>query len=809
MENWLKDIRYAFRFLKRNPTFTLIVTCTLALGIGANTAIFSIINAVLLRPLPFKEPERLVMIWETLVKDGIDHVPASAPNYFDWKEQSRSFEDMATIFFSPEYGFNLAINGVAERVPGGQVSASLVPLLGIRPLLGRNFLPEEDKPGGPPVILLSEGLWKRRFGADPTVVGKPVLVDSAPRTVIGVLPTEIQSLGTVDIWFPTALNRNAPRGDHIVGVVARLKTGVSIAKSQAEMEPIARRIAQQMGINSDQWGILVEPVGKFFTSRIAPALVMLQVSVGLLLLIACANVASLLLARAISRKQEISIRQALGASRFRLIRQLLTESIVLAMFGGLLGLFLASWGIGALRAVLPDIIPRLKSMSIDTNVLAFTLGISLLTGILFGLVPAWKTTRHSLAEELRAGADKLAGSVSGQRTRSMLLAAEIALTLILAIGAGLLVKSFWRLLSAPAGFQSDQLLTMGLNLPGNKYQTPQQQRDFMHILLSRLERLPGAKSAAAISLLPMRTNFVMPRNNVAGFVVEGHAVPQPGEEPKADYRFASFNYFSTMNIPVLQGRGFTEFDTPERPRVVVVNQTLVRRHFPNGNPIGQRLRLMPVTSEPYEIVGVVGDARLNGLANPVEETIYMSYGQQQRRAMSVVVRTATDPASLASSVRKEILALDPELPISDLRPMDRVISDSLLPQRLAMAMVSIFACIALLLGIVGIYGLTALLVNQRTREIGIRMALGARPSDVLRLILRRGYIITAAGLSLGIMGAWVLTRGMAGLLYGVSATDPLVFIVVPLLLAASALSASYLPARRATRIDPMHALRYE
>jgi putative ABC transport system permease protein len=809
MENWLKDIRYAFRFLKRNPSFTLIVTCTLALGIGANTAIFSIINAVLLKPLPFKDPNRLVMIWETFNKGGFDHVPASAPNFFDWKEQSQSFEDMAAVFAMPEYGFNLAINGVAERVPGGRASASLLPVLGMRPLLGRNFLPEEDKPGAAPVMLLSEGVWKRRFGSDPAVIGKPVLVDSIPHTVVGVMPTEIQSLGPIDIWVPTALNRNAPRGDHIVGVLARLKPGVSIAKGQAEMETIARRIVRQMGLSFDEWGILVEPMGKFYTAQIAPALIMLQVSVGLLLLIACANVASLLLARAVSRKQEISIRLALGANRFRLIRQLLTESVVLAMFGGLLGLLLAGWGIGALRAVLPDIIPRLKSMSVDTNVLVFTLGISLLTGILFGLVPAWKATRHSLAQELRAGADKLAGSRSGQRTRSLLLAAEIALTLILAIGAGLLVKSFWQLMSIPMGFRGDQLLTMGLNLPENKYKTSQQQRDFMHTLLSRLERLPGAKSAAAISLLPMRTSFIMTRNNVAAFVVEGHPALRTGQEPNADYRFVSSNYFDTMSIPVVQGRGFTEFDTPEHPRAVVVNQTMVRRHFPNENPIGKRLRFMPLTSEPYEIVGVVGDVRLNGLANPVEEAIYLSYEQQQRLVMSVVVRTATDPAGLASLVRKEILAIDPELPVSDLRPMDRVISDSLLPQRLAMAMVSIFACIALLLGMVGIYGLTALLVNQRTREIGIRMALGARPSNVLRLILRRGLIVTAAGLSLGIMGSWILTRGMAGLLYGVSATDPWVFIAVSLLLAASACLASYLPARRATRIDPMNALRYE
>ncbi len=809
MDTIIHDIRYSFRFFRRNPLFSLVITLTLALGIGANSAIFSIVNAVLLRPLPFKEPENIVLVWESLPKMGFDQVPASAPNYFDFKEQNHSFEDLAAAFAMPEYGFNLAVNGEAERVPGGRASANFLSVLGIRPVLGRSFTSDEDRPGGAPVALISHRIWRERLGGDPGAAGRKILIDSVPHTVVGVLPIEMQALGTIDIWVPTALNRSAPRGDHIVGVFGRLKRGVGSVAAQADVETIERRIAVEMGIAPDSVGINIMPVTQFYTGPIAPALLLLQGAVGILLLVACANVAGLVLARAVNRAQEVSIRMALGAGRGRVIRQLLTESVLLALMGGTVGLLTADWGIRFLRAMLPDLIPRLKSMSIDGNVALFTFALSLLTGVVFGLVPAWKAGRRDLASQLNSGTIKMTGSASGQRARSLLLAAEIAMTLVLAISAGLLVKSFWKLLAVPAGFRTDHLLTLGLNLPDSKYKDPATQRLFMQSLLRRLESLPGAQSAAAISLLPMRGNLLVKRSNVAGFAVEGHPAPRPGEEPNADYRFVTANYFDTMQIPILNGRKFSEADTADRPRVVLINQTMARKHFPGEDPVGRKLRFMPVTSEPYEIAGVVGDVHLGSLGDSVESAIYLPYDQQPRLVMSVVIRTAMDPVSLAAAARREILSLDPELPISNLQSMDGVIYDSLLPQRLAMFLMTAFAIFALVLGILGIYGLTTLLVDQRTREIGIRMALGADSGAVLRLILARAIVISLLGTAVGVPGALAVTRGMGNLLYGVTSRDPWIFAGVALLMVGSALVAALLPALRATRINPLSALRYE
>ncbi len=809
MESLIKDISYSIRFFKRNLLYSLVISFTLALGIGANSAIFSIVNAVLLRPLPFREAERIVMVWEAFPKLGFEQVPASAPNYFDWKEQNRSFEDLAAAFSMPEYGFNLALNGSAERVPGGKASANFLSVLGIQPVLGRSFLPEEDRPGGPPVALISHRIWIQRLGGDPRAAGRKILIDSVPYTVVGVLPAAMEALGAIDIWVPTALNRNAPRGDHMVGVVGRLKAGVEIKSAQADMEVIERRLAVGMGIAPDVVGIRIIPIAKFYTGPIAPALVILQGAVAILLLIACANVASLVLARAVNRTQEISIRMAIGAGRARLVRQLLTESALLALFGGGLGLLLAQWGIGALRTALPDIIPRLKSMSIDGNVAFFTFGLSLSTGILFGLAPAWRASRQNLAEQLKSGTDKLAGSISGQMTRSLLLIAEIALTVVLTIGAGLLVKSFWNLMTVPPGFGADHLLTMGLNLPDSRYKDPTAQRTFMRTLLNRLESLPGVKSADAISLLPLRSSFLMKRSNVAAFAIEGHAAARQGEEPNADYRFVTTNYFDTMHIPLLQGRYFSEQDTPERPRVVIINESMARKHFPGESPIGKQVRFMPLTSDPHEIVGVVGDVHLGSLADTVDPAIYLLYEQQPRLVMSVAIRTVIDPASLAAAVRREILALDAELPVSDVQTMDGVILNSLLPQRLAMALMTAFAGFAVILGIVGIYGLTALVVSQRTREIGIRLALGAETGDVLRLILWRGLLISMLGIIIGLPIALALAHGMSGLLYGVTARDPWIFAGVTLMMAGASLLAAFIPARRAARINPLTALRYE
>ncbi len=807
METVMQDIRQSFRFFRHNPLYALVIILTLAVGIGANSGIFSIVNAVLLRPLPYREPENVMLVWESFPKLGFDQVPASAPNYFDWKEQNRSFEDLAAVFAMPEYGFNLAIDGAAERVPGGRASANLLSVLGLRPVLGRSFLPEEDRPGGVPVALISHRLWKDRFGSDSSIAGRKVLIDSLPHTVVGVMPAEIQALGTVDVWVPTALNRNAPRGDHVVGVIGRLKAGVSAQAAQGEIEIIERRLASEMGVAPDAVGINIMPIARFYTGAIAPALLLLQGAVALLLLVACANVAGLILARAVNRTQEVAIRMALGAGRGRMARQLLTESMLLALVGGGVGLLMANWGIRLLRSALPDLIPRLKSMSIDSNVLIFTVGMSLLTGVLFGLVPAWKSGRGDLASQINAGSIRLAGSRSGQRARSVLLTAEMAMTLVLAITAGLLVKSFWNLMSVPAGLRADHLLTLGLNLPEAKYKDPAQRSRLLKDLLGRLESLPGVRSAASISLLPLRGNLLVKRSNVAGFAVEGRPAVRPGEEPNADYRFVTANYFQTMEIPLLQGRFFSEADTPERPRVVLINETMARKHFAGENPLGKKLRFMPVTSEPYEIAGVVGNVHLGSLADPVEPAIYLHNDQQPRLVMSVVVRTAMDPASLAVAIRREILALDAELPVSDLQSMENVISNSLLPQRLAMVLMSAFALFALLLGIMGIYGLTAMLVNQRIREIGIRMALGAEPGAILRLIVSRSIVITLAGTCLGLPGALLLVRGMGNLLYGVTARDPWVFGGVAAVMAASALLAALVPAARATRTNPLSAVR--
>lgn len=809
MDTVVQDIRYSFRFLRNNAFYALVIVLTLAVGIGANSGIFSIVNAVLLRPLPFREPERIVLVFESFPKLGFTQVPASAPNYFDWKEQNHSFEDLAAAFNMPEYGFNLVIGGEAVRVPGGKASANLLSVLGLHPILGRSFLPEEDRPGGAPVALISNRLWRDRLGSDPSAAGRKILIDSVPHTVVGVLPPDMQALGNVDVWVPTALNRNAPRGDHIVGVIGRLKPGVGIQAAQSELEIIERRLASEMGMAPDLVGINLTPIARFYTGPIAPVLLLLQGAVALLLLAACANVAGLVLARAVNRTREISVRMALGAGRGRVVRQLLTESLLLALAGGGVGLLVAGWAIRLLRAVLPDLIPRMKSMSIDSNVLIFTLLVSLLTGVVFGLVPAWKSGRQDLSAQLSSGAGRTTGSVSGQRTRSSLLAAEIALTLVLAITAGLLVKSFWKLITVPAGFQADHLLTLGLNLPESRFKDPASQRSFMRNLLRRLEALPGVRSAAAISLLPLRGNFLMKRSNVAAFAVEGHPAARPGEEPNADYRFVTVDYFETMRIPLLQGRYFGETDTPERPRVVLINAMMARKHFPNENPVGKKVRFMPVTSDPYEIAGVVGDVHLGSLAAPVDPAFYLLYDQQPRLVMSVVMRTSTPPTSLAADARREILSLDTELPVSDLQSMDSVMSGSLLPQRLAMAMMTTFAFFALVLGILGIYGLTTMLVNQRTREIGIRMALGASPADVLRLVLARGTAIGLVGTALGLPGALALTKGMGNLLYGVTARDPWIFGGIAFLMMGTTLTAALIPALRAARINPCSALRYQ
>ncbi|MGA3042160.1 MAG: ABC transporter permease [Bryobacteraceae bacterium] len=807
MQFFWQDLRYGFRTLLRNPGFCAVAILALALGIGPNTAIFTMVNAVLLKPLPVPEPGRVVMIWGTMLKSGFDQLPVSAGDYLEWKRQARSFDEMSAAFAIPEFGLNVSGAGEPERVPAALASKEFLPALGIATVVGRNFRPEEDRPGGPPAVLISHAFWLRRFHADPTAVGRTLTVDGIPRTVVGVVPHGLGEMVAADLWLPTAIDPNKPeRGNHNYGVVARLKPGVTVAQARAEMTVIARRLEQAYPATDTGWGITLFPMAEMFTGRIRPVLLILLGAVGLLLLIACANLANLLLARAATREKEIAIRGALGAGRRRLIRQLLTESLLLAMAGGALGLVLAAWGVRLLRSVVPDMFPMLQQMSVDAPVLAFTFGISMLTGLLFGLVPAWRSSHTDLNTTLKEAAGRSESAGGSQRIRSFLLASEVALAVLLSVSAGLLLRSFERVTAVDPGVRTANILTMNVSLPEVKYDTPLKRATFYKDLIERLDTLPGVRSAGAVLFLPLRVSMLSFRIGVNGFTIEGRPPVPQDQEPEADYRTATPDYFNTMGIALRQGRLFDQHDDQDAKRVALVNEAMVRKHFAHENPLGKHILM----GKAIEIVGVVADAKLYGLDAPVEPAIYVPLAQQPGNlAMAVVVRTEGDPAAAASAVRREILKLDPEQPISNVRTMQTVLSDSLMLRRVSMMLLAVFASLALMLATVGIYGLTAYSVSRRTHEIGLRVALGASQSHILRLVVGRGLVTSLIGAGIGVAAAFALTRGLSAMLYGVTATDPLVFAGVPLLLIAVSVLASYVPARKATRIDPLVALRYE
>jgi putative ABC transport system permease protein len=802
-----QDLRYGFRTLLRNPGFCAVAILALALGIGPNTAIFTMVNAVLLKPLPVPEPNRVVMIWGTLLKSGFDQMPVSGADYLEWKKQAHSFDQMSAAFAIAEFGLNVSGAGDPERVSAALASKEFLPALGIKPIVGRDFLPEEDRPGGPPAVLISHALWQRRFHSDPAAIGRSLTVDGIPRTVVGVVPHELGEMVAADLWLPTAINPNNPeRQNHQFGIVARLKPGVTVAEARAEMAVIARRLESAYPATNTGWGVTVFPMAEMFTGRIRPVLLILLGAVGLLLLIACANLANLLLARAATREKEIAIRGALGAGRLRLIRQLLTESLVLALAGGVLGLVLAAWGVRLLRSVVPDMFPMLQHMSVDVPVLAFTFGISILTGLLFGLVPAWRSSHTDLNTTLKEAAGRSESAGGSHRIRSFLLAGEVALAVLLSVSAGLLLRSFVRVTEVNPGVRTANILTMNLSLPEVKYDTPLKRATFYKNLIERVDTLPGVRSAGAVVFLPLRVSILSFRIWVNGFTIEGRPPVPQDKQPLADYRPATPGYFNTMGIALRQGRLFDQHDDQDAKLVVLVNEAMVRRHFPHENPLGQRI----VMGKPMEIVGVVADAKLYGLDAPVEPAVYVPHAQHSGdSSMAVVVRTEGDPTAVAAAVRREILKLDPEQPISNVRTMDQVLADSLMLRRVSMLLLTVFASLALTLATVGIYGLTAYSVSRRTHEIGLRVALGASQSQILRLVVGRGLVTSLIGAAIGVGAAFELTRGLSGMLYGVTATDPLVFAGVPLLLIAVSVLASYVPARKATRIDPLVALRYE
>ena len=804
-----QDLRYGMRVLVANPAFTIVAVVALALGIGANSVIFSVVNAVLLRPLPFKDPQQLVMVWENAAHFGFPKNTPSPANFLDWAQQNTVFSAMAA---TAQRSYNLTGAGEPERLDGRRVSANLFDLLGVRPLIGRSFVPEEDKPGTR-VVILSEGLWKRRFGQDAGIIGRAITLNSESYTVVGVMPRNVRLPGMDNwhdqFWVPIAFpsEEAAQRGNHFLECIARLKPGVNLQQARAEMETIAARLAQQYPEENTRIGAVVIPLQEHMVGDIRPALLVLLGAVGFVLLIACANVANLLLARAAVRQKEIALRLALGADRGRLTRQFLAESVLLSLIGGGAGLILASIGLNALKHYIPANISQADTISIDPHVLIFTAVVALLTGLVFGLAPAAQASNFNLNDTLKeTGRDANAG-VKGNRIRNALVIAEVAVSFTLLIGAGLLINSFLHLRNLDPGFRSDHLLTMKIELSDVKYPDKEGRAQFFDELIRRVQVLPGVEAVAAGNNLPL-TYF----GDSMPIGVEGVPDPPPDQSPDVVLRVVSPKYFGTMGIPLVAGRDFTEQDNAQATRVVIITEKTARHYWPGENPIGKRLKPGSSASDsPWrEVVGIVKDVRQNDFVTDPKMQMYMPYMQVQTfPPNALVVRTRLDPLSLAVPVRNQVWAIDKDQPVSDIRAMDEIVADAMARQRFSMLLLGIFAALALVLATVGIYGVMSYSVTQRTREIGIRMALGAQRSDMLKMAVWHGFQLVLIGLVLGLVAAFLLTRVMATLLFGISATDPVTFIVISVILLGVALLASYIPALRATRVDPMVALRYQ
>lgn len=806
MNSLTKDLKFAIRSLLKRPAFTAIAVVTLALGIGGSTAIFTVVDAALLRGLPYKSPEGLYHVWEKTPQGEFSKREFSYPDYQDY-QKNNVFEGLAAYTGGRVL---LSGSGETESVGGPRVSANFFNVLGVEPLFGRTFQAGEDKQGGPRVTVLTYGLWQRRFGGNPTAVGQQVTINGESYTIVGVLPAEFQfALRNADLWIPYQPTQNqlTRRYMHGTNLIGRLKPGVDAAQAQADLSIIASRIEQEHNASHAGTTVRILPLQEEVIGNVRPILLVLLAAVGFVLLIACANVASLLLTRALARQKEVAIRAALGASRWRVIRQLLTESVVLSLLGGAAGLLIAYWGVPAIVAALPqnqlNAMPFLKTVGLDSTILAFSFGLSLATGLFFGLAPALQSSRLDLNEVLKEGG-RNASATASHRLRSAMVVSEIALAVVLLVGAGLMMKSLLRLLQTNVGFDPDNLLTMTVVLPPAKYPQPIQLTNFSDQIQERVQNLPGVAGAGTVDILPLNAG------NTTRFYIDGDPVPVPGQETEANSRVVSDTYFQTLNVPLLAGRMFDERDTADKPPVVIIGKTIADRLFAGRDPVGKKLRYT-ADFPPVEVVGVVGDVRITGLDQAIRPVLYYPYRQNAGTAANLVVRTNNDPTAVAASVRNEIRNLEAEAAILNVNSMNDMIAQTpaSFMRRFPALLISIFALVALLLASIGIYGVVSYSVSQQTHYIGVRMALGASPADILKMVLKQGLVLAAAGVAIGVLAALGLMRLLSTLLFEVSTSDFATFALVAGGLFVVALVACYLPARRATKVDPLVALRYE
>ncbi|HZE69980.1 MAG TPA: ABC transporter permease [Pyrinomonadaceae bacterium] len=811
MDTLFKDIRYGVRSLVKHPGFTAVAVITLALGIGANTAIFSVVNAVLLRPLSFKNPERLVMLWEEASFAGFPRNTPAAANYADWKALSHSFEDMAAI---DEQNFSLTADGEPEYVSARGVTANFFPLLGVQPLLGRAFLPEDDRPEANKVAILSYSLWQSRYGGERSIIGRDILLNGEPHTVVGVMPAGFQFLeSAVRLWVPIAFDQEAlaNRGSHYLRVLARTKPGIGVAQAQADMQTIMAGIAKDHPNETfnGKLGAVVVPLREQLSGDSRRPLSVLLIAVGFVLLIACANMASLMLSRAASRRREIAVRTALGASRMRIVRQLLTESVLLASCGGMVGLLLASWSFQFLKKLIPPAMTLSVSLEPDGRMMLFALSISILTAIVFGLAPALHAAHFDLNEALKQSGGR-GTTMGGNKLRRIMVVAEVALSLVLLIGAGLLIQTLFQLHNQYSVLEPEKILTLRTELPRDNYKEAAQRTAFYQQVLERVQNLPGVVSAEYSTSVPLSW-----KGGTSGFYPEGTKQPMPGMSYDACHRQVSADYLKTMKIALRQGRYFDEHDNAQTTPVAIINETMARQYWPGESVLGKRFKLGDHNDDLpwFTIVGIAADIRQIGLELPVKAEMYLPYQQVTDQVWfaprDLAIRAVGDPMSIVTAVRAAVRAVDPNQPVSNVATMEELLGEETAKRRVGMILLSTFAALALLLASLGIYGVLAYFVVQHTNEIGVRLALGATPRNIVGLVLRKGMGLTLLGVATGLAASFVLTRLMTSLLFGVNAADPVTFFAVPVLLLSVSGLACWIPARRAAKTDPLVAIRYE